>query len=205
MQLFLQLNVSQLPAELERRYGEGLLQLFYCVYREGGECPAVGGYEAFQGGKVVRLVHPVGATRRRKVPIAEGYFPAKTIISWTKMDDYPNSQDHRELGLDYRYDFELGTVRVSCGEPKLLFENQESGGLAEAISSALPGDKLAGWPCWIQDAQYPKCPLCRRRMELVFQLDSNDNLPYTFGDLGCGHITQCPQHKEVVTFAWACS
>jgi hypothetical protein len=38
----------------------------------------------------------------------------------------------------------------------------------------------------------------------VFQIDSEDNLPYMFGDVGCAHITQCPEHKEVVAFGWAC-
>jgi uncharacterized protein YwqG len=154
---------------------------------------------------VVRIVDPEPVAHRRRISRPEGHFPPKKILGWDGVDDYPNSQDHEELGLDYRYDFSLGTVRVSCGQPKLLFENQKSSGLAEAVSSALAGDKLAGWPCWIQQTEYPNCPHCRRRMELVFQLDSNDNLPYMFGDCGCGHITQCPEHKDVVTFAWACS
>jgi hypothetical protein len=25
-----------------------------------------------------------------------------------------------------------------------------------------------------------------------------------FGDSGIGHITQCPEHKEVLAFGWAC-
>jgi uncharacterized protein YwqG len=77
--------------------------------------------------------------------------------------------------------------------------------IPEAISIAKNGDKLGGWPYWIQGAEYPDCPECGARMEVVFQLDSNNNLPFMFGDVGCGHITQCPRHKDVVTFAWACS
>jgi uncharacterized protein YwqG len=203
LQLFLQLNLSQLPAELGSRYGGGLLQLFYCRHTEEGECTAGGGYQAFNGPKVVRVVQPEGRPKGRP-RIGEGSFPPKTIVGWDRVDDSPNGQDHDQFGLDYRYDFALGTVDVFCNEPKLAFENQKSSGLAEAISSALPGDKLAGWPCWIQHAEYPKCPHCRRRMDLVFQIDSNDNLPYMFGDSGCGHITQCPEHKDVVAFAWAC-
>ena len=41
-------------------------------------------------------------------------------------------------------------------------------------------------------------------MRLVFQLDSEDNLPFMFGDLGIGHITQCPTRLHVVTFHWHC-
>jgi hypothetical protein len=25
-----------------------------------------------------------------------------------------------------------------------------------------------------------------------------------FGDMGIGHITQCPEHLDVVAFGWAC-
>jgi hypothetical protein len=42
-------------------------------------------------------------------------------------------------------------------------------------------------------------------MRHVFQLDSEDHLPFLFGDAGTGHLTQCPQHHEVVAFGWACS
>jgi hypothetical protein len=42
-------------------------------------------------------------------------------------------------------------------------------------------------------------------MELLFQLDSEDHVPFMFGDAGCGHLTRCPEHPDVVTFGWACS
>ena len=76
---------------------------------------------------------------------------------------------------------------------------------AEEIASSEPGDKLAGWPAWVQGVEYPNCPRCGRRMAHVFQVDSEDHVPFMFGDAGCGHITQCPEHKEVVAFGWACS
>jgi hypothetical protein len=40
-------------------------------------------------------------------------------------------------------------------------------------------------------------------MQLVFQ-HTGDSIPFMFGDMGIGHITQCPEHKEVVAFGWAC-
>lgn len=42
-------------------------------------------------------------------------------------------------------------------------------------------------------------------MQLVFQLDSEKGLPFMFGDVGIGHVTQCAEHKDVLAFAWACS
>ena len=41
-------------------------------------------------------------------------------------------------------------------------------------------------------------------MKFIFQIDSKCNIPYRFGDLGIGHITQCNQHKDVLAFKWAC-
>ena len=86
-------------------------------------------------------------------------------------------------------------VELADGEWEALAE----GGYPRA------GDKLAGWPYWVQDVEYPDCPKCGERMRLVFQIDSGDNLPFDFGDVGCGHVTQCTEHKGVLAFGWACS
>ena len=69
---------------------------------------------------------------------------------------------------------------------------------AEEIEISVPRDKLAGYQAWVQGVQYPHCPRCERQMAHVFQVDSEDNIPYLFGDAGCGHLIQCPDHKEVV-------
>ena len=66
------------------------------------------------------------------------------------------------------------------------------------------GEKLRGWPAWVQSVEYPSCPECGRRMELLLQIDSEQNLPYMFGDAGIGHITQCPEHRDQLAFGWAC-
>jgi len=41
-------------------------------------------------------------------------------------------------------------------------------------------------------------------MGLVFQLDSEDSLRPMFGDMGCGHVTQCSVHPDVLAFGGAC-
>ncbi|HBL10742.1 MAG TPA: molybdate metabolism regulator, partial [Cyanobacteria bacterium UBA11162] len=67
------------------------------------------------------------------------------------------------------------------------------------------GDKLAGYPLWVQGMEYSGCPICHEPMRQVFQLVSEDNLPYMFGDVGIGHVLQCQTHKEQLAFIWACS
>ena len=61
-------------------------------------------------------------------------------------------------------------------------------------------DKLLGWPSWPQYVDYPSCRACGRELWLVFQLESDQNLWYMFGDEGCGHITCCPDHPEELAF-----
>lgn len=197
MPLFLQLNLVHLPGALATIFGTGLLQLFYCTHCDDAWAP-------FAQTSLVRIVQPIGTSAAPVPPT--GSFSAKTIIDWQAFDDFPHPQDHSQLGLDYTYDF--GTplrTTVNCPELDLAIEVIDDEELAERISSASPGDKLAGWPLWIQGAEYPFCPRCEQQMHLVFQLDSEDHLPFMFGDVGTGHITQCPKHKDIVAFGWACS
>lgn len=184
MPLFLQLNLDTLPEELDAEFGPGLLQLFYCASDAPScesECEA---FFPFTGGKLARIVQPEGASRSIEQPDNVRVFPARRIIGWNADADYPNWEEGRSLGLDLR--------------------DMDWRQLADR-DFPRSGDKLAGWPHWIQGVEYPACPVCHQRMRLVFQLDSNDHIPYQFGDLGCGHLTQCPAHKAQVAFGWACT
>ncbi len=200
LQPFLQLDLGDLPAELGQPFGIGLLQLFYCTR---DECEGYGGWEPFADDlSRVRVVHPSGpmpAASPQRVS-----FPTKRIVGWDRFLDLPKPEEHRELGLKYTYDHKAGTVRLECEELGLVFDSIRDAYLAENVANARLGDKLGGWPAWVQNVEYPSCPRCERRMVFVFQVDSEHNVPFMFGDAGCGHITQCPEHKEVVAFAWAC-
>jgi len=202
LQLLLQLNLTDLSAELGQPFGTGLLQLFYCTHEE---CQGYGGWEPFADDlSRVRIVQPTGPDLTGSVSPPDGSFPPKQITGWTRFTDLPKPSEHAELGLKYVYDHKTGTVRLECEELGLVFEDIRDRNLAENIANSELGDKLGGWPAWIQNVEYPECPRCGKRMVLVFQVDSEDNIPFMFGDAGCGHITQCPQHKEVVAFGWAC-
>lgn len=183
MQLFLQLELESLPEQLVGRHGSGLLQLFYCTNVDAMcdvECEA---WRPLAESKLVRLVHPPadGLSTPAASPVPHP-FPSKLIVAWDEVDDYPGWEEGTDLG-----------VGLTAAEWDQL-----------EAETPRPGDKLAGWPYWVQSVEYPDCPQCGRRMELVFQIDSEDHLPYVFGDVGTGHITQCPVHKEQLAFAWAC-
>jgi hypothetical protein len=200
LQLFLQLNLSDLPQELGGRFGDGLLQLFYCVNFDCDK--SVEAWQPFAEPTVVRVVQPIGP-QRTAITAPPNHFPARTIIGWEVDADYPSTDEHQELGLVYDYDFSAKRVTVSWPETGMELKNLEFEATA-LIANPHSGDKLSGWPYWVQSAEYPTCPQCGQRMDFVFQLDSENNLPYMFGDVGCGHITQCPHHKDVVAFGWAC-
>jgi len=203
LQLFLQLDLEALPAELERRFGTGLLQLFYCTR---DECQGYGGWEPFGDDlSRVRIVRPQGPGVKTSPTTNVGNHPAKQIVGWNQFMDLPHPEEHAQLGLKYVYDHKASTVRLEREEMGLVLENINDPMLAENVANSELGDKLAGWPAWIQSMEYPQCPRCKRRMIHVFQIDSEDHIPFMFGDAGCGHITQCPDHKEIVAFGWACS
>ena len=201
LQLFLQLQTAALPEELRDRHGDGLIQLFYCV---NDACKARN-YEAFSEAHRVRLVAPGNDGRRGAPPPGLNPFPERPIESWSRLTDAPHPEELEGLGLKVDYDFQAKTTRVRCPELSL-----DEAGLPYAIveklgGECLGGDKLAGWPRWVQGAEYPSCPKCKQTMQLVFQLDSEQGLPFMFGDVGTGHVTQCAQHSDVLAFAWACS
>lgn len=199
MPLFLQLDLSMVPAQARETFGDGLLQLFYCTSCDGG-------WEPFSGVSLVRVVAPSLLAAQPSQATAHEAISPKLIVGWTLIEDHPDPPDHDALGLTYDYDFSVkpASTRLTCIEPAFIADGIRDDELAEKIGVAELGDKLGGWPRWIQGAEYPNCPQCRQPMHLLFQLDSNDNLDFMFGDVGTGHITQCAIHKDMVAFGWAC-
>lgn len=183
MQLFVQLNTSQLPADADVK-GKGYIQMFYCTSYEPHcevDCEA---FFHFSRSTLLRLVSEEEATSDYTIPAIDDKFPAKKIQDWDQVNDYPNWEEGSEEGFE-----------LSDDDHDLALDN-EVGPRA--------GDKLGGWPHWIQGIEYPSCPECASRMDLVFQLDSEDNIPYMWGDSGAGHITQCKTHPHQLAFGWAC-
>lgn len=233
LQLFLQLDLTALPGPLVGKHGGGLLQVFYhhlpLEKPDGGECYGEPGWEPFdESSKLVRVVHPGGEPQNDSFdPDAnrnnKDEFPPLRIVGWTKVEDSPS---YDETGIDVEYGFRGGRKSVACPAIGLqrdigpgdkvdgasyeswLFEEQfdESGNLAGDAPLGRPhdGDKLGGWPAWVQGVEYPKCIECGEPMDMLFQIDSEDNVPYMFGDCGTAHVTQCPTHPDVVAMGWAC-
>ncbi len=190
LQLFVQLNTQDLPSELQNNFGTGLIQLFYCTNTESScedDCDA---YFPFSESVLARRVEPhadsVGDGVVPSVP--DQHFPPKRITGWEQAGtDLPASDELRPL-------LKAAGLKLSEREDELLWE----------VTDSAAGDKIGGWPMWVQGVEYPECPDCGKTMQMVMQIDSEDHLPYMFGDVGCGHLTQCPTHKDQLAFGWAC-
>lgn len=116
-------------------------------------------------------------------PTIDRLFEEKVIKSWKTVDDYPHPEELYELDIE--------------------FSDEEMDALYDSDMMAMAGDKLFGYPYWVQGVEYPTDEN-GDLMEMVFQLDSEKNLPFMFGDVGVGHLTQSKNDEKLLTFGWAC-
>ena len=182
LQLFLQLNINELPVEFQKMANlqTGLLQLFYCTNFEDMDAK----FEPYAKSVLVRIIQPKEEAGEVVIPKEiSDYFPAKIITKWQEKTEYPHLEELWEMDENLTKDEEL------------FLSSAEKG---------MEGDKLGGWPFWVQGPYYPRCKKCKKKMRMLFQLDSNKNLPFMFGDAGMGHIYQCPKHTDILAFGWAC-
>ena len=191
MRLILQLNLNEVPESLKGKFGNGLLQLFYCTNYESNCEDKCSGWESFSEIHLVRIVLPESLSREVQLPEIENLSSANLIVDWEEKEDYPDCYSGTE------------DTNLMHG---IIFNNDECDFLLNEDALYVTGTKLAGWPTWIQNHQYPNCPTCNQPMnQFVFQLDPEDNHPCTWGDWGKGYLLQCSNHKEQLAFLWQCS
>ncbi len=137
MQLFLQLDLDAIPRELRGQHGQGLIQLFYCTSSKPNCEDACESYFGNTKAMCVRLVRPGPQCGSPKSsPVAEA-FDAAQILRWEALpDEVPTHVELGELGVD------------TSGLPD------------ELPGMAAPGDKIGGWPHWIQGVEYGTCGVC---------------------------------------------
>lgn len=180
MQLFVQLNMKQLPEQQDH----GLIQLFYCTSKEPDCETTLKAFFPFSSGVVCRRIAANGVSSTIQ-PALDTVFQEKLITGWEAKNDYPHVEEYESVGLEM--DDEVMEVLEARG-----------------VGLTIDKDKLFGWPYWIQGVEYPLDRATNQPMELLFQLDSEDHLPFMFGDSGVGHLTQSTDNKEKLAFGWAC-
>jgi uncharacterized protein YwqG len=179
MQLFLQLNLEHIPDRIDN----GLIQLFYCTSKEPDCETTLKAFFPFSRAIVCRKTVVSGASAIIQ-PVIDTVFQEKLITGWNPKDDYPHLEEYESLGLE---------------PDEEILEVMEARGLGLTIDK----DKLFGWPFWVQGVEYPSDRETDQPMELLFQLDSEDHLPFMFGDSGVGYLTQSLDNDEELAFGWA--
>ncbi len=183
MQLFLQLNLEDLPIQKE----SGLIQLFYCTNEEPHCESDLEAFFPFSKATECRKIK-IEEKSVEIIPLIDEIYEEKQIINWLPKDDYPHFEEFESLGLNLEIEDEIYD---------LMEERQ--------IGLTIQDDKLFGWPYWVQSEEYPTDRKSGTTMTLIFQLASEDHLPYMFGDAGIGHLTQSPDDSNELGFGWACS
>lgn len=182
MPLFLQLNLNDLPTRKE----EGLIQLFYCTNHEEdceSELEAFFPFSEASACRKIKIENPPAEIQPNAIEI----FDEKLIVDWMPKDDYPHPEEYSLLNIN--------------DEAHDVYELMEERDCGLTISV----DKLFGWPYWIQSEEYPYDRKTEAKMELFYQLGESEFIPFMFGDLGIGHITQSPDNDEELAFGWACT
>ena len=183
MQLFLQLNLEKLPMKYGN--GKGLMQLFYCTNEAKCEL-SQDNFLPFSPGVVARRVAIKGASATQK-PNLKNVFEEKEILEWETVDDYPSPEEYVELG-----------IHIDRNTVELLEEAEEC--------LPIPGDKLGGWPYWLQYREYIEDENDEEsEFTHFFQLDSEDNLPYVFGDGGLAFLMYNPKQEDELALLWQSS
>ena len=220
MRFFLQLNLEQVPNSIKAKLGEGLFQFFYCV-----DCDD---WQPFSESHLVRIIQPEGEAKEYELPHfqdnwsddslvgnSNGQFPARIIVNWKEITDYPDWIDAESTGVAID-DEELKIILSDIDRDESGLRNfsyLESSQRNEIVNEVMyeekvvfhDKDKLAGYPHWVQDPEYPNCPICDRSMDkLIFEFASDNNIPYLWGDVGTGYFLQCSEHKKQVAFLWQC-
>lgn len=111
-------------------------------------------------------------------------FPAQEIVAWGRAkSDFPSLAEDPARSAGALSDDESAVLR----------------------DLNLGGDKLGGWPDWLQDPVYPSCPTCSEAMtQLVLQIEAGRHVAIDLGDAGVGYVVQCPTHREQVAFFSQC-
>lgn len=186
MPLFIQIDLTKVdhPDSTPDALRRGLFQLFYCTDEncEPDDCGA------FASNMLARIV-PAKFLFEMIAGTGGPRFTAKQIVGWNARADLPNAEEAMELG-----------IRLSGSKlDEFYIKKAERGS-----SIPLDGDKLYGWPGWVQGMFYPECPKCKKKMIYLYQMDSEDHIPFMFGDSGVGHVCVCPDHPERASFYWSC-
>lgn len=205
-----QLARAGLPTAIAARFpaDAGWLQLFYCDSPGCSERDPAG---ARARNRVLRWLPAAGATPAT-VPDPLGdaagrrWSPAD-VSGWDAHQESPHLEDLQPEAQEACREVHEHLAAREDARAAGIDLPEEALPEAElvALGGARAGDKLGGWPCWEQGAEWSTCRACDRRLEPLLQLDAwRGRLTALFAADGIGHLCACPEHPHELVFAWAC-
>jgi hypothetical protein len=165
--LFLaQLELSSLPAPHK---GEGLFQFFIDESLPNGHKP---------GFSWLRVFSPLAKATVATPPPGARVFPVCAVRGWEEQDDVPS------LPTLYRL------------FPALREADEATDDALRDEFRSLAGEKVGGWPHWIQNDRAGK------EDAFLLQIDSEKTLPLRWGDAGIAFVFRLPDGS--FDFLWEC-
>ena len=172
MPLFVELDLAKVP--IPNRALAGTLQFFYCNSTEPLCEVDCESWRLNDRAMLLRVIPSTKKTATVECPAdVPSPVPARSIELRPEKADFPDRQDARD-----RYE------------------------IYEAPRRTQAGDKLLGWPDWVQGNEWPSCPDCGKPMDLLMQMASNKGIDHQWGDSGDAYLFLCFDHPARVGFVW---
>ncbi|WP_405617429.1 ankyrin repeat domain-containing protein [Streptomyces sp. NBC_01508] len=139
-------------------------------------CTACNPHRTSHDERRVRIIDTAGTATVTAAPDGARVLPLLPVMGWgPAVKDYP-----------YR---EAQESELPTEEKDVLFELNRQ------------GHKLGGWPNWVQDPEYPRCPQGDHLMDGML-LQINSGPAHRWGDNGAAYVLRCPEHPDRVAFLW---
>lgn len=196
MQLLIQLDLGATPGLAELCGTSGWLQVFYCR-QPGTFCEQVGddAFSPFGRFQLARVHHVApGAAQAPGESGPSAPLAPRCIRGWREVLDLPwPSEPPARTGVTFTEE-----------EAARAFDHLTGDGpYGDDPPLTHGGDKLLGWPVWLQGYDPVPCPACQVPMRQVLQLASRGHLEHDFGDCGVAALVCCPDHPGRFGFSWA--
>jgi ankyrin repeat protein len=186
MAFVLQLDLDEVRAARGLELGSGVLQLFYSVE----ESP----WGPFSPEGLVRIVPKQALRAPGEVPAKLGREPSR--YSSGLLPERPLRV--QEAASRCAEDFPFREAGTKKWHRYALDLPVDSDALARLCRD---GNKVGGYPKWIQDPEYPADPKTGRELSrLLLQLEPDPVGELTWGDNGYLYVLQCPEEPTLVTF-----
>jgi predicted DNA-binding WGR domain protein len=196
--LYFQLRRDEVPAESRWAFRDEGLQVFAC-----DECVFRSPHE----GLLLRHVSLHGVGRDPQESLGDGFRIDRQVATevlratWIIRRTTTRGKIDQDVCIAW-------PKRIAGWVPTADIRRDVDDDVAEELYElevhCLRGDKLGGWPDWVDEPTVAACATCRHDMDYFFQVDSDCNLPVIFGDAGTAWVFVCRECARGA-LRWQCT